>query len=174
MCMKKFGTFQGVFVPSYEAILGAVLFIILPGLVGAIFDGIQRPLPSIKEQSGDFIQRGVTAPPLPEEKKWHFNATLEKGAQVSGGDVLGTVQETSVFLHKILVPPNIQGKLIDIVASGEYTIKDVIAKVETATGPENLFLSQRWPVRIGRPYTNKIRQRFPSIQDNESSTLSSL
>ena len=132
-----------------------------PGLVGSIFDGIQRPLPSIKEQVGDFITRGVTADPLPIDKKWPFNPTLEKGATVSQGDVLGTVQETSVFLHKILVPPGVEGKLTSIVAAGDYTIQEVIAQVQTPSGKKDLKLTQRWPVRIGRPYKTKISTEVP-------------
>ncbi len=132
-----------------------------PGLVGSIFDGIQRPLPVIKEAVGDFITRGVTAPPLPQDKLWNFNPTLEKGAEVTGGDVLGTVQETSVFLHKILVPPRVHGKLVKIVPPGEYTIVDTIAQVETPTGKQDLRLAHRWPVRIGRPYTRKIGTEVP-------------
>lgn len=132
-----------------------------PGLIGSIFDGIQRPLPDIKEAVGDFITRGVTAPPLPKDKKWTFNPTIEQDSEISGGDVLGTVQETSVFLHKILVPPRIRGKLLDIVAPGEYTIKDTIAQIQTMEGKQALTLTQRWPVRIGRPYKNKIATEVP-------------
>ncbi len=132
-----------------------------PGLVGSIFDGIQRPLPIIKEQVGDFITRGVTAEPLPRDKKWSFKPMVEKGANVSQGDVLGTVQETSVFLHKILVPPGIEGKLTHIVGEGDYTIQEVIGQVQTASGKEDLKLSQRWPVRIGRPYKRKIATEVP-------------
>jgi V/A-type H+-transporting ATPase subunit A len=132
-----------------------------PGLVGAIFDGIQRPLPTIKEAVGDFITRGVTAPPLPEDKPWHFQPSVEEGTRVSGGDVLGTVQETSVFQHRILVPPRTQGKLVKIAEPGDFTIKDVIARVQTSTGTENLTLAQRWPVRLGRPYKAKIGTEFP-------------
>jgi V/A-type H+-transporting ATPase subunit A len=132
-----------------------------PGLVGSIFDGIQRPLPSIKDQVGDFITRGVTAPPLPVDKQWLFKPSAEKGASVTGGDVLGSVQETSVFLHRILVPPRIQGKLTHIVNEGDYTIKDVIAQVQTPSGKQDLTLTQRWPVRIGRPYASKIGTEVP-------------
>jgi V/A-type H+-transporting ATPase subunit A len=132
-----------------------------PGLVGSIFDGIQRPLPRIKEAVGDFITRGVTAPPLSEDKEWHFQSSVEEGVRVSGGDVLGTVQETSVFLHRILVPPRMQGKLVKIAESGDFTIKDPIARIQTSTGTENLTLAHRWPVRLGRPYKTKIGTEFP-------------
>ncbi|MHA2315049.1 MAG: V-type ATP synthase subunit A [Candidatus Hermodarchaeia archaeon] len=132
-----------------------------PGLVGSIFDGIQRPLPSIKDQVGDFITRGITAPPLPVDKQWSFKPSIEKGASVTGGDVLGTVQETSVFLHRILVPPGIQGKVTHIVNAGDYTIKDVIAQVQTPSDKQELTLTQRWPVRIGRPYASKIGTEVP-------------
>jgi V/A-type H+-transporting ATPase subunit A len=132
-----------------------------PGLVGSIFDGIQRPLPSIKDQVGDFITRGITAPPLPVDKQWPFKPSIEKGASVTGGDVLGTVQETSVFLHRILVPPGIQGKVTQIVNAGDYTIKDVIAQVQTPSDKQDLTLTQRWPVRIGRPHAGKIGTEVP-------------
>jgi V/A-type H+-transporting ATPase subunit A len=132
-----------------------------PGLIGSIFDGIQRPLPKIKEAAGDFITRGITAPPLSRIKKWEFKPTVEKGANVSEGDVLGTVQETSVFLHRILVPPRIHGKVLDIVNRGEYTIQDSIAHIQTAKGKEELTLTHRWPVRIGRPYKMKIGTEVP-------------
>ena len=132
-----------------------------PGLIGSIFDGIQRPLPSIKDQVGDFITRGVTAPPLPEDKKWTFNPTIEKGAKVTAGDILGTVQETSVFLHRILVPPGIEGTITTIAASGEYTIRDKIGQVNTSKGTRDLTLTQRWPVRIGRPHNGKIGTEVP-------------
>jgi len=132
-----------------------------PGLIGSIFDGIQRPLPEIKKAVGDFITRGVTAPSLPPDKKWSFKPSLEKGVNVSGGDVLGTVQETSIFTHKILVPPGVSGKLVKIVDPGEYTIRDVIAQVETSRGRENLTLSHRWPVRKGRPYKVKLETEVP-------------
>ncbi|MFX0170178.1 MAG: V-type ATP synthase subunit A [Candidatus Hodarchaeota archaeon] len=132
-----------------------------PGLIGSIFDGIQRPLPSIKEQSGDFITRGVTAPPLPVDKKWPLKPTVEKGITVKPGDIIGTVQETSVFLHRILVPPGVEGKLTHIVADGEYTIREKIAQVQTASGTRDLTLTQRWPVRIARPHNGKIGTEVP-------------
>ncbi|MFW9985636.1 MAG: V-type ATP synthase subunit A, partial [Candidatus Odinarchaeota archaeon] len=132
-----------------------------PGLVGSIFDGIQRPLPSIKNQVGDFITRGITAPPLPEEKPWTFKPTIEKGATVTAGDVIGTVQETSVFLHRILVPPGIEGKVTQIVNIGDYTIKDIIAQIQTPSGKSDIKLTQRWPVRIGRPHKSKISTEVP-------------
>ncbi|MFX1474335.1 MAG: V-type ATP synthase subunit A [Promethearchaeota archaeon] len=132
-----------------------------PGLIGSIFDGIQRPLPIIKEKTGDFITRGVTASPLDEDKQWTFKPTLQKGADVSAGDVLGTIQETSVFLHKILVPPGIHGKLVTIANEGEYTLKDTIAKIQTNTGKKDITLTQRWPVRIGRPYKTKTGTEVP-------------
>jgi V/A-type H+-transporting ATPase subunit A len=132
-----------------------------PGLVGSIFDGIQRPLPSIKARVGDFITRGVTADPLPVDKKWTFQPAVEKGTTIFQGDVLGTVQETSVFLHKILVPPGVEGKVTNIVPAGDYTIREVIAQIQTASGKKDLTLTQRWPVRIGRPYKTKIGTEVP-------------
>ena len=100
-----------------------------PGLLTNIYDGIQRPLPTIYDQTGDFIERGVEADALDRNKKWKFVPTSKVGDKLKGCDVLGEVQETSIILHKIMVPPNIEGTLISIVNKGEYKIEDVIATI---------------------------------------------
>ncbi|MCK9477849.1 MAG: V-type ATP synthase subunit A, partial [Candidatus Muirbacterium halophilum] len=104
-----------------------------PGLIESIYDGIQRPLEGLFKATGEYIERGVQVPALNREKKWEFKAVLEKGVHVKGGDILGKVQETILIEHKVMVPPKIEGELIEI-KSGQYTIEEVIAKVKTKTG----------------------------------------
>jgi V/A-type H+-transporting ATPase subunit A len=134
-----------------------------PGLIESIFDGIQRPLDAIKSKVGDTIVRGVKVEPLNISKKWHFKPLKKVGDEVVEGDIIGEVDETVLVKHKILVPIGINGTLIEI-KEGEYTIREVIAKVKDKEGREhNLYLSQRWPVRIGRPYKVKIPPDIPLI-----------
>ena len=123
-----------------------------PGLLGQIFDGVQRPLPVIKDMTGPFIQRGVDVPPLDRKKKWFFQPSMKKGAKVIGGDALGFVQETPLVEHKILVPPKVKGVLNDICSEGNYTITDPIAEVRTAESSEPLFLMHKWPIRQPRAF----------------------
>ena len=124
-----------------------------PGLLESIYDGIQRPLDVLYEQ-GDRIKRGIDVPGLRRDKKWGFEPRLAVGAEVKTGDILGTVQETVVVEHRVMVPPGIQGKLLAIHA-GEFTVEETIAVVETADGPKDVTMMQRWPVRKGRPYLEK-------------------
>jgi len=123
-----------------------------PGLLGQIFDGVQRPLPVISDTAGAFIQRGVEVPSLDRKKKWFFQPSVKKGAKVIGGDALGVVQETPLVEHKILVPPEITGVLNDVCSEGNYTITDPIAEVRTAKGTDPLFLMHTWTIRQQRPY----------------------
>ncbi len=134
-----------------------------PGIIGSIFDGIQRPLETIKALSGDYIERGVDVPSLPKDKKWTFKPVAKVGQKVLGGDVLGEVQETSAVLQKILVPPMMEGTIKTIVAEGEYTVVDDIAEVETANGTEKVQMMQKWPVRKGRPYKSKLDPDIPLV-----------
>lgn len=135
-----------------------------PGLLTAMYDGIQRPLEVLRELSGDFIARGLTAPALPRDKKWHFTPRVKVGDKVVGGDVLGVVPETSIIEHKILVPPWVEGEIVEIVEEGDYTIEEVIAKVKKPDGTiEELKMYHRWPVRIKRPYKNKLPPEVPLI-----------
>ena len=120
-----------------------------PGVMGSIFDGIQRPLELIREESGDFIARGVDAESISKEKKWTFKPVAKVGDKVKGGDVLGEVQETSAVLQKILVPPMIEGELTSIASEGEYTVLEDIAEVATDKGDEKIQMLQKWPVRKG-------------------------
>ncbi len=133
-----------------------------PGLLTSIYDGVQRPLDVIQKSVGDFITRGFVAAPLDEKKKWPFTATVKAGAPVSPGTVLGTVPETSLILHKILVPPGVSGTIKEI-ASGSYTVRDPIGQLQTAAGTIPLYLSHKWVVRIPRPVSQKLPPDLPLI-----------
>ena len=121
-----------------------------PGLVGNIYDGIQRPLPVIQARSGAWIRRGEKVDPLDTTKRWAFEPLLATGAAVQPGQALGQVQETPLVRHKIMLPPDVAGTLHSIVGPGEYTLLDVLAVVETAAGPREVTMLQRWPVRQPR------------------------
>ena len=132
-----------------------------PGLVGTIYDGIQRPLENMYNESGSFLLPGQRNTPLDEEKKWRFVPTLPTGTEIKPGKILGTVKETSSVVHKIMVPPTVKGKkLKNIVAEGSYTINDVIAETELG---EQIFLAQYWPVRKPRPYQEKLTVTEPLL-----------
>ncbi|HJO01776.1 MAG: V-type ATP synthase subunit A [Candidatus Woesearchaeota archaeon] len=130
-----------------------------PGLLTSIYDGIQRPLPVLIKQMGDFIKRGVDAPGLDHSKKWDFKATAKKGDDVKGGSILGDVEETPGIKHKILVPPNQEGKISEI-DSGKFTVDEVIGKLDNGF---DLRLKHNWPVRIGRPTKEKLKPEMPLI-----------
>lgn len=135
-----------------------------PGLLTSMYDGIQRPLEKLRELSGDFIARGLTAPALPRDKKWHFTPTVKVGDKVVGGDILGVVPETSIIEHKILVPPWVEGEIVEIAEEGDYTVEEVIAKVKKPDGTiEELKMYHKWPVRVKRPYKNKLPPEVPLI-----------
>ena len=132
-----------------------------PGMLENIYDGIQRPLPEIRALTGETITRGVQVSALNRERKWDFVPVAEPGQHVAGGDVLGTVQETSAILHKIMVPPNLSGTVKSI-EKGEFTVDHVIAVVEDYTGKtHDLTMVQNWPVRIPRPYSQKYTPARP-------------
>ena len=126
-----------------------------PGLIGSIYDGIQRPLNEIMKKVGNNLTRGVEVPSLDHEKKWYFLPTVKKGDEVSAGDVLGTVQETHAVLHKILVPNNVSGKVTEI-REGDFTIDEAVAVLEKNGKKENVCMATKWPVRVGRPYKRKL------------------
>ena len=133
-----------------------------PGLVENIYDGIQRPLEEImKKVQGNNLPRGVEVPALDREKKWEFNATVEPGTQVVGGDIIGTVQETPSILHKIMIPPKMKGKIVSI-QSGSFTVTETVAVLEQEDGSKvELPMMQKWPVRVGRPYKHKYPPVIP-------------
>ena len=132
-----------------------------PGMIEGIYDGIQRPLEKIVEKVGPCITRGVEVPAVDHEKKWEFTATAKVGDKVTGGDIIGTVPETAVVLHKIMVPPKMSGTIIDI-KSGSFNVTETIATLKTDDGREvPLTMLQKWPVRVGRPYTKKYPPEKP-------------
>lgn len=134
-----------------------------PGVMGCIYDGIQRPLEVIKALTGDYIARGVDVPSIDREKKWTFEPVAKVGDKVTVGDVLGQVQETSAVLQKILVPPKFEGTVKSIVAKGEFTVTEVIAEIETEDGIKEVQMLQKWPVRKGRPYQEKLDPDIPLV-----------
>ena len=147
--------------PVYST--GAPLSVELaPGLIESIYDGIQRPLNKIREQAGDRITRGITVDSLDHEKLWHFVPAAKVGDELVPGDVLGTVQETEAVLHKIMVPPNVSGRLAWIF-EGDANIVTPIAKLEKDGKEIMLPMLQKWPVRKGRPYAEKLAPNEPMV-----------
>lgn len=134
-----------------------------PGIIGQIYDGIQRPLPEIRKITGDFVRRGVTAPALSRKKKWHFTPKFKIGDKVQEGDILGVVPETPLVKHRVLVPPGISGKIIEIVDEGEYTVEDIIARIQTTSEVVPVKMMQIWPVRKPRPFKEKLPPNEPLI-----------
>ena len=133
-----------------------------PGMLERMYDGIQRPLEKLEMLAGNFLEKGVTAPALDREKLWDFEPIAKVGDQVVPGDILGTVEETTVITHKIMVPYGVSGKLKDIKA-GQFTVADTIAVVETEDGDKEINMIQYWPVRQGRPIKEKIDPNEPLI-----------
>ena len=133
-----------------------------PGLISSIYDGIQRPLDDIMKISGNNLKRGVEVSSLKRDLKWEFVPTVAAGDEVEAGDIIGTVQETIVVQQKIMVPYGIKGKIKEI-KSGEFTVEETVAVVETSDGDKNLTLMQRWPVRRGRPYQKKLPPEMPLV-----------
>nr|WP_302689363.1 V-type ATP synthase subunit A [uncultured Eubacterium sp.] len=133
-----------------------------PGLIGSIYDGIQRPLDDIMKVSGSLLERGVQVPSLKRELKWDFEATAKVGDVVEEGDILGTVKETPVVTQKIMVPYGVKGEVTGI-KSGNYFVTDVVATIKTEKGEQKITLMQKWPVRKGRPYKEKKNPNKPLI-----------
>ncbi|WP_306480182.1 V-type ATP synthase subunit A [Mediterraneibacter sp.] len=133
-----------------------------PGLITSIYDGIQRPLDDIMKVSGNSLKRGVEVPSLKRNLKWEFVPTAKVGDEVETGDVIGTVQETVLVQQKIMVPYGVKGTIKEI-KSGEFTVEEVVAVVETENGDRELTLMQKWPVRRGRPYKKKLPPEMPLV-----------
>ena len=133
-----------------------------PGIIEGIYDGIQRPLNKLVEATGDRIARGVSMSALDREKKWKFVPKIAKGDKVSAGDIIGTVQENKVVEHRIMVPFGVEGTVSKI-SEGEFTIDDVVCVVKTAKGDRKLTMTQKWPVRKGRPYKTKMSPVTPLV-----------
>jgi len=134
-----------------------------PGLISAIYDGVQRPLEAIRQGFGDFIVRGAELPGLDREKKWHFVPSAAEGAEVGPGDVLGTVQESPLITHKIMVPPGLSGRVVSI-SETEATVTDTVCVIEARDGQRHeLSMMQRWPVRVSRPVAKRIPPTEPLV-----------
>lgn len=134
-----------------------------PGLIGSIFDGIQRPLVEIMKIAGNNLQRGIEVPALNREKKWQFTSQVNVGDEVTEGDILGFVQETDVVRHKVMVPPKMSGTVKEI-ADGEFTVEDTVAVITDKKGTEHpVTLMQKWPVRKSRPFSKKLSPDMPLV-----------
>ncbi|MGA1874601.1 MAG: V-type ATP synthase subunit A [bacterium] len=134
-----------------------------PGLIGNIYDGIQRPLKQIYEHTGNFIRKGIKLVPLDQQKRWPFRPVAKAGKYLVPGVVLGLVPETPIFEHRVLVPPDIEGELEYIQREGDYSVHEPIARIKTATGPVEISMAQRWPVRLARPYLRRLIPDEPLI-----------
>ena len=154
-------------IAPYDPVYGAGMQLSVelgPGMIGTIYDGIQRPLEAIRDISDIYIKRGIAVPSLNRDKPWHFTPSAREGDTVSGGMVLGTVQETENLLHKILVSPGDSGVLKSVVPEGEYTVEETIAVLVKADGTEKpLHLMQRWPIRVQRPTQRRLPLDVPLI-----------
>ena len=133
-----------------------------PGLIGSIFDGIQRPLEAIRAVSGNNLHRGVEVASLNREAVWHFVPTVKAGAAVVPGDIIGTVLESKIITHRIMVPVGIEGT-VEKIEEGDYTITQTVAVIRTQDGPRDVTLMQKWPVRRGRPYRRKLTPDIPLV-----------
>jgi V/A-type H+-transporting ATPase subunit A len=134
-----------------------------PGLIGNVFDGIQRPLETIRQITGPFIKQAQNVTALNREKKWTFNPTAKVGAKLIGGDILGTVQETDLVEHRVMVPIGVSGKLTKIAPKGDYTIVETIASIESDSKSVDVVMLQKWPVRTPRPHTKRLFASTPLI-----------
>ena len=152
------GLRPGAAVESTGAPLSAELG---PGMIGAIYDGIQRPLVTLLKETGSNLQRGCTAPALPRHKKWEFVPSVKAGDTVREGDILGTVQETAAVEHRIMVPVGLGGIVTRIVPRGQYTVEDEVAVIKDKAGEYPVGMMQRWSVRRGRPYGKKLPPEVP-------------
>ncbi len=135
-----------------------------PGLIGSIYDGIQRPLEDIYKQSGDFISRGINVSPFSKEKKWKFEPILKKGDKVNGGDILGETKETPLINHKIMIPSHVKEGTVKEIKEGEFNVTETIAEIETSDGQAlNITMTQKWPIREPRSVNRKIASSEPLI-----------
>ncbi|MGI6485584.1 MAG: V-type ATP synthase subunit A [Tepidanaerobacteraceae bacterium] len=132
-----------------------------PGMLEGIFDGIQRPLNVIADKAGSYITRGIDEPALNREKKWKFQPTVKKGDKVTEGDIIGTVQETVIIEHRIMVPPGVSG-IIEEIFEGEFTVTETVSKIKRDSGEiVEITMMQKWPVRMSRPYKEKLPPEIP-------------
>ncbi len=153
----------GISVGDEVAATGAPLSVELgPGMIGTIYDGIQRPLEEIRNLVGSSITRGISVPSISRDKKWNFVPSVKAGDKVIAGDIIGTVAETSVVNHKIMVPVGVEG-VVEEIKSGEFIVTDIVCVLKTANGKKELSMMQKWPVRVERPYKQKLPPDIPMI-----------
>ncbi|MBE0477322.1 MAG: V-type ATP synthase subunit A [Coriobacteriia bacterium] len=148
------GLIVGDLVESTE---GPLMVELGPGLLSSIYDGVQRPLPVIAQHSGDFIERGTVASALDREKLWHFVPTVAAGDELAAGDVIGTVQESRMIEHRVMMQPGLAGRVLEVVPEGDYDVDTVLVKLDNG----DVKMSQWWPVRQGRPYARKLDPTHP-------------
>lgn len=134
-----------------------------PGIVGMVFDGIQRPLDVLREKSGDFLKRGVSVPPLDLKKEWDVEVLVKEGERIAGGQIVAKVKETSTVEHRIMIPPTISGIAKNVRTSGRYTIDTTILEINVGESSRKIKLYQTWPVRIPRPYSERLAPAEPLI-----------
>jgi V/A-type H+/Na+-transporting ATPase subunit A len=134
-----------------------------PGLLGQVFDGVQRPLKLMEKESGAFIRRGMRIPSLDRSRLWPLRLSVEVDDQLQGGTVLGVIQETELIEHRVLLPPDLSGRVVWAAAEGEYTVEDPVAKLETASGEVEVRMFHRWPVRVARPFRSRLLPNIPLI-----------
>ncbi len=134
-----------------------------PGLVGTIYDGILRPLSALLNMSGDFLDRGVTASPIDQEKQWLFQPEITEGTTIHGGMIIGSVKETELFTHRIIIPPSVQGTLEWIAPEGNYTVKDTIAEIKNDDSVIPVRMAQKWPIRHARPVKGRAPLNTPLV-----------
>lgn len=152
--------------PGEEVIgTGGTLSVTLaPGIITNIFDGIERPLSVLAEQSGAYIDRGFNVDSLDKEKLWETHITVKKGDYVSGGSIIAEVQETSAITHRVMVPPDMEGSIVEVKEDGQYTIADTIAVLQLPDGEEkNLTMTQKWPIRVPRPTAKRYAASKPLV-----------
>lgn len=134
-----------------------------PGILSNIFDGIERPLKSINELSGSFIGRGLTIKSLDESRKWQTTLTVKAGDRIKGGDIIASVPETSLITHKVMLSPKLSGEVTWVAPDGEYTISDTILKLKTNSGEMDITMTQEWPIKTARPFTERRHISMPLI-----------
>lgn len=142
----------------------AVSVTLAPGILNNIFDGIERPLKKISQESGFYITRGVTVDSLDKEKKWETTITVIQGQELHGGDIIAEVPETSAITHKVMIPPDISGRVVQVVQDGFYTIEDVLLTLELEDGTQkDITMTQKWPVRVPRPTHHRFAASVPLV-----------
>ncbi|MGB9694749.1 MAG: V-type ATP synthase subunit A [Caldisericaceae bacterium] len=127
-----------------------------PGLIGSIYDGIQRPLDVLMSKYGNFVARGLFEPALKRDKKWVFNPEVKVGDKLAGGDIIGTVDETPLIKHRVLLPPDVEGTVTFVAESGEYTVDEIVARIKSSASEVDVKLYQKWPVRTPRPVKERL------------------